>query len=189
MEKLIIKLFKLLTVVFFLSSCSNKIIPIKGSYPQTPIIVSSEKPFEEVWDKLINVFAQKGLSIKLIDKSSGLIISDNSLLSATIENKKGIPENSSAVIVVPQIHNVGLNMYVPIVGYTYEPKTNKILTNPVYGEWNVRIQKTGNSTLINVNLVNLKYVSTGQYNIPITQNLNNFKTTGKFENIIIDLIK
>ena len=79
-------------LLFFVASCAStkiNVIPLKGTYPVTPIQITTEKKFDEVWEKLVDVFAQKGLSIKIIDRSSGLIVSDRSLLTATVENNDG----------------------------------------------------------------------------------------------------
>ena len=60
--------------------------------------------------------------------------------------------------------------------------------DPVYGDWNVRIKAGSNGTTINVNIVNLTYESVVN-KISTQKQLNSFKSTGVFENIISDLIK
>ena len=95
----------LIISVSLLTSCASKVIPLKGSYPTTPIEITSTKSFDDVWDNLVDMFAQKGLSIKIIDRSSGLIVSDRSKLSTTIENKKGGLQDPTAFIVVPKTMN------------------------------------------------------------------------------------
>jgi hypothetical protein len=90
----------LLCFYLLLSSCSIKYFPLKGQYPTTPIIGYSDKSFDKVWDNIKGLFSQKGIFIKSIDRSSGLIIFTQSALSATYENKKGEPYNRNAFVVV-----------------------------------------------------------------------------------------
>jgi len=168
----------------FLSSCSVVFTAPKGNYPKPPISFRSEKPIEKVWDNLIDVFAQKGLSIKIIDKSSGLIVSERKSLSFTVEDKNGKIQNASAFVVMPRMTNQGFN--APIMPYN------------VYGEWNVRIKPDGNGTSININLLNFS----ADYGDPKSETAlyyQKFKwkyhgsldgqTTGVFENYLAAAIK
>ena len=77
------------SMLFIVGCVSTKVIPIKGTYPETPIVISSTKSFDQAWDRLVDIFAQKGLSIKIIDRSSGLIISTKSELT-TPHWRKGV---------------------------------------------------------------------------------------------------
>ena len=168
-------------LLIFLSGCSLKTIPIKGTYLKTPYIITSDKNFEQVWDKLIDLFAQKGLPIKIIDKNSGLIISEKLILPITIELKSGQLKNPSAFIVVAQVYDPGSRKYYPIGRYY-----NSIFG--VSGEWNVRIKKNDDKTIINVNLVNVTY----EYelaHVPKQILLKEYQSTGVFENLIADAIK
>jgi len=177
------------TVVLFFS-CSPKWLPLKGSYPATPIEISSDKGFDEVWDKLVDVFAQNGLSIKIIDRSSGLIISYSAQLLTTIEKKDGSLADPNAWIAVPQIYSQSAQRYVPITKIAAGPYVSKSYldkSDPVSGEWNVRIKKTATGTTINVNLVNLTYSIIDQ-KIPRTTPLIEYKSTGVFEKLITDIL-
>ena len=185
------KLFFYSTVfIALLSSCSQKIIPPVGSYPTTPIIITSENSFDKSWDKLIDIFAQKGLSIKLIDRSSGLLVSNKTALIASMENKNGIPINPSAYIIVPSITRNGRKE--PISGTNAGPYATekKIIANDVFGEWNVRIKANGTGSTINVNINNITYDT---YNsaakMTVSSPLSFYKSTGVFEEIISTLIK
>jgi hypothetical protein len=89
----------LIILLLFFSSCiatKLKYAPFKGEYPPTPYIITSELPKEKVWDKIIDFFAQNGLSIKVIDRSSGLIVSDRSKLDWSYEDVKGNIKNPNA---------------------------------------------------------------------------------------------
>ena len=108
------KLAFYLLVITSLLGCSSKIIPLSGKYPNEPFQAKTSKNFQTVWDNLIDLFAQKGLSIKIIDKSSGLITSERTILTTTVEKKNGKLLNPLAYIVVPQIYEPGPDKYFPI---------------------------------------------------------------------------
>lgn len=175
MKHLIIALF----VLFLISCNSTRIIPIKGTYLTKPYEAQANKDFEDTWDKAIDLFAQNGLSIRLIDKSSGLIISERALLPYTRENRKGELINKDAWVVVDRVENKSTGKLDPISSAT--------------GEWNIRIKKGKTTTpIINVNLVNIqvgvlapptKFEKGKIIVIPISS-----KSTGVFEKIVTDLI-
>lgn len=124
----------------FFASCAPKFFALKGSYPQPPFTYHSDKSQEKVWDNLIDLFAQKGLSIKVIDRSSGLIVSEKSKLTWTSEDKNGRVKNPNAFVVLPIIKAINDDRNIEPYGVT--------------GEWNVRIKKGESGTDINVNLLN-----------------------------------
>lgn len=129
-----------ITSFFLLSSCGPKLFPLVGKYPQPPIFLHSNKTYDEVWDNLIDVFAQKGFSIKVIDRSSGLIVSERKPLAWTMEDKRGALRDPHAIVVLPEI------MFT-----TYDKPFEPVA---VYGEWNVRVKRSGTGSDINVNLLN-----------------------------------
>jgi hypothetical protein len=163
-------------ISLFFTSCANKITPLKGMYLDKPYEIVSEKTKDQVWDKLIDFFAQKGLSIRIIDRSSGLIISDKSALTYSLEDSKGNLIDPTAWIAIEKVYNVG---------------ANKIITpSSVSGDWNVRIKELpNNKTSINVNLVNIKakQVSVSKYGVAEFE--IKAKSTGNFEKLIAEQIK
>lgn len=173
-----------------LSSCfSSKIIPLKGKYPSLPIQVTTEKDFAFVWDKIIDLFAQRGLPIKIIDRSSGLIICDKTVLKTTIENSKGLLDDNEAWIVVPKTHDPGLNRDVAVSGSSSGVYSKKMLPNDVNGEWNVRVKSENGKTLVNVNIVNVRYEDYNGQGYSKNINIQSFASTGVFEKLILDSIK
>src|SRR4051794_29287137 len=91
-------------LLLFLSGCTYKAVPTTGNHtPKTSQL--TDHSFDQVWDKLIDLFAEKGLPIKIIDRSSGLIISERSILSTTIERKDGTLKYANAFIVIPQVYD------------------------------------------------------------------------------------
>jgi len=131
--------------IFLFCACApTKIVQVKGSYPQPPIITISKDSFDKVWGKTIDYFAQNGIPIRTIDKSSGIIISEKSKLSWSFEDKNGKIRKSNAFVVLSQIFNdMSAKPYVP---------------SEVTGEWNVRIKPVDSGTLINVNLYNIQAI-------------------------------
>ena len=187
---------KILVLTLCITSCTaTKTIPLQGNYPTTPMIFTSEKSFDKVWDNLVDVFAQKGLSIKIIDRSSGLIVSGKALLSATMEDKNGKPKNPDAFIAVPSYSHDGKRypMTSPsssVGPYATQKQIDAINATPVYGEWNVRIKTSNAGTSINVNILNVTY---DVYNLTMKTNVESplftFKSTGVFEKQLADIIK
>lgn len=153
-------------------------MPVKGNYP-SPRILETQSSFDQVWDKLIDLFAQKGLSIKIIDRSSGLIVSERAVLSATTETDDGIPKNKTAFAVGPKIFD------------RYNKKWKPIYIS-LTGEWNVRIKKVDDKTTINVNIVNIEgAIPKTNYSIRTVDYVRcaSCKSTGVFETIISNEIK
>jgi hypothetical protein len=176
------KLLFLLLLSFILFSCiaTNvpKPIPIKGTYGGLKII-ETQAQVDSVWDRLIDMFAQKGLSIKIIDRSSGLIISERTILPSTIELNSGALKDPLAFAITPKIYD----------RYT---KKNTPLHSMLTGEWNVRIKKNGSGTTINVNVVNIEgngYALAAGTTYARNVTCYECKSTGVFEQIISDIIK
>lgn len=181
------KLLCLFSVISFASCMSIKVIPLSGTYPTTPIVFYSDKSFDKVWDNIIDMFAQKGISIRVIDRASGLIVSDKSKLSWTFEDFKNGKNKKDRHIKFDKDAFVVLEQMI-------DPWRKRPFTpDPVTGDWNVRIKKDGDRTSINVNLNNITATYERDY---YTQNHLTFaaievkgKTTGVFEKMIFDIVK
>lgn len=188
MQRISVLLF---TAIVFLTSCQPlKVIPVKGLYPSTPMNFKSDQSFEKTWDKLIDVFAQKGLSIHIIDKSSGIITCDASRLTYTTEDKYGNVGNTLAYIVVPTIIIMQRRYPVASASYGAYASNAELYSNAVFGSWNVRIKANGNGSIINVNISNINYAKALTLKSPsISTTLYDYKSTGIFEKELADLIK
>lgn len=170
-----------LLIMISLFSCNYKIYPPKDAYSKPPFIYKSDKSFQEVWDNVIDFFAQKGIAISLIDKSSGLIISVQTDMIWSSENRKTNKMKKPDAWVV--LNNI------------YDPAPNKYrYPERVSGKWNVRVKPEGEKCTINVNLHDLivydySYTRTGiPVEVAVTQSYNP-TTTGNFEKLIYDIIK
>jgi hypothetical protein len=156
--------------LFLFYGCGPQLVALKGTYSDKPFQIETTKSKEEVWNRIIELFATKGLSIKLIDKSSGLIVSEKTsfLNTYTVENSDGTIVDPNAFIVCDKV-----------VWQTVEQKPRT-----VNGEWNIRLVENSGKTLINVNLVNIE--ATFYPGQPL---YGSGRSTGKFEKIISEFIK
>lgn len=168
---------KLLTIliVITLTSClpSYKTIPLKSTYSDGNFEEYSDKTKDQVWDNVIDFFAKAGLSIRIIDRASGLIISGQTSLKTTYENTKGELVKKDAWVVVAKT----IDQYKKVV-----PATS------VTGEWNVRLKEVNGKTLINVNLVSPTYIGYTT-NVSTAFKKGSIQSTGVFEKMIYDIVK
>lgn len=164
-----------LLIVVILSSCMvQQSFPLQSKYQETPYTIYSDKSKDEVWSKVIDVFAQKGLAISVIDKSSGLIGSNEYQFgnSMTHETMSGFLQDTTAWIVVNRYTTDG---------------TNTLYPNTVKGSFNVRVKEEGNKTSININLVGLSaWYLQPSANLQIPYEV---KSTGVFERTFAELVK
>lgn len=174
------KVLFVLCLSISLVSCGGLVnVPLKGTYIDKPIEITSKQPYEKVWSNIIDLFATKGLSVKLIDKSSGLIVSEKTSLkdSYSFEDAQGNLENPSAFIALDKNEIKGFS---------------KLQPETVVAEWNIRIKSIdGNLTLINVNLTNINAFYTspaGPYSAARTITFVG-KSTGNFEKQISEILK
>src|SRR5205085_11572006 len=172
------KLLTLLAACLFLFSCSvHKLIPVSEDH-YDPKTIETSSSFDQVWDKLIDVFAQNGMSIKVIDRSSGVIVSERGLLPSTIELDPGKLKNPSSYAVLPKVR--------------YATRA-KPLYYELTGEWNLRLKKSDKGTLIYINIGNVegKYTAEDDHSNAIVYKklCPTCKSTGVFENLIAEIVK
>lgn len=160
-----------------LFSCTTRLIPLRGKYPQPPFEITTTQQYEQMWNKVVDVFTERNIPIKIIDKSSGLIVSDKISMGTTVENRNGVPVSDKAFIVVP--------------GY-YDPATRKNISafplDNYSGSISVRVKTKENNVTVSVSISGVtaqSYMSGKMQNGDIT----NFKSTGKFEQSFFDLLK
>lgn len=163
-------------IIWGLSSCAAPqlmVHSLTGSYQEAPTVISSSRSFDKVWDTTIDYFAQKGISISTIDRSSGLLIARKRFASDNWSYEEaGRPKNPIAFVVVSSC------------GYMVGYSSQDFHPDYIEGEWNVRIKQEGDRTLINVNLYNLvvqgkpNIINGAQYANPC---LYQAKSTGVFE--------
>lgn len=162
---------------FTLFSCNPQTtIPLKTDYSSPKKVYYSEKSKDEVWSKIIQLFASEGIGIKLIDKSSGLIVSEktNFIKNYTQEDTNGKLLDKNSYVAVGTYKALGRSI----------PPTN------VMGSWNIRLFEENQKTAIEVNLTTIEafYFASNyqgqQVNIPYDA-----KSTGVFEKQIADYVR
>lgn len=163
MKKLILVL---LLISATLQSCTVKTFPLKGKYQEGSVKSKINSPFEEAWESVIDLIAETGISVKLIDKSSGLIIADALSFRDMITT-----EDDRAKIVDPAAYIVRErtnNEFDPRLG----PK-DAIAT------WNLRVKKDSDAT--SIVSINLHSIRIEKAEVPLQG-----KSTGNFEKWLID---
>ncbi|MEX6689244.1 hypothetical protein QTN47_17170 [Danxiaibacter flavus] len=137
---------RILALILLLSACSPKAVPLKNTYDTKPFEVVSKSDFETVWGRVIEMFAKQGIGIKIIDKSSGLIVAENTAAPVTTEDKNGNLLNPKAWAVIQKI-------YDPASGKYLYAKEGNI-------EWNIFVKRNQDSTTtVNINLINVSNIS------------------------------
>jgi hypothetical protein len=168
-------IYLLLIVVF--ESCFPRVTPVKQTYVDPPFETTSTLTKDLAFNKILSLFSQKSIPVKVKDISNGLIVSGKSVLSTTIEDRAGKLTNKSAWIVVPSVYNASTN------------KLNAQHKGKILGEWSITIKQTPKGTLVQVSLLNL----TNQfeaYKIGTQEVSASFaKSTGVFEKLIADIVK
>src|SRR5687768_11999606 len=97
------RLIILLIMMASMSSCMRGIISLKGKYQETPVKSKYEIPFNEVWENVIDFISDTGQEVQMIDKESGIIISDAHLASGKLlshEDRDGNLVNKKALVAV-----------------------------------------------------------------------------------------
>lgn len=157
-------------LAFLTQSCvtTSNFIPLKGKYQETPVRSKLSHSFDEVWEAAIDLLADTGQGVKMIDKSSGFIIGQVSSFfgTLTLEDVKGNLVNPNASIVVEKPRN---SFVKDMFGYDSN------------AQWNIRIKPLTDSTTevsVKVHSIDAKYVGSSISG----------ESTGNFEKFIIDEI-
>jgi hypothetical protein len=169
------KLFTLILVAVILQSCSPtfKIIPLKGKYDK-PNTFYFEKSQDEVWNGLMKVMVQKGLSIKSFERASGVIFGEDTYsMTKTYEDDKGQLLYNDAYIVT-------------------EKEFDGITTRIPYGinaKWNILVYQQNGKTALYINLFDMTSVTFTELSGIIFTWRYKAVSTGNFEKMIADSIK
>ena len=170
----------LFAAVLSISSCSPKVYGLRGNYEVTKNIETSSS-FDDVWNRVIDFFAESNIPIATLEKASGIIVAshvniENTLVS--VENEQGEISDKNAWFVFPYEKN--------------------LIGGRVECSFNVRVRKQENGkTYISVNLGGI----TGYKSIEFLNALTFRKefinqtvpstcySTGKFEQDLLNLFK
>jgi hypothetical protein len=171
------KILTFITVAAMLQSCGQgSMIPLKSDYSKIQNTFYSDKSKDVVWNNIVELFSKNGIGIQLIDKSSGLIISNKTDYSktATTENASGKLLNEKAYVVVE----------------SYDAPMRIVPAENISATWNIRLFEKDNKTGININLTNIEATTTfppSQYTRGLVLKYD-AKSTGNFEKLIADSI-
>jgi hypothetical protein len=163
---------KKLILFLFLASCLQSCVTIgtigiKGKYQEGPVKREFNHSYDETWNKVIDFISDIGLNVKMVDKGSGLVISDPTSFTGktSVEDKAGKILNSEAFIVTSRTNDP--NVANPIRSAT--------------ASYNLRVKETGPGKSV---------VSVLLYNITVTGIVDTYthkgKSTGNFEKWILD---
>ena len=87
-------------ILFLISACRTEYTPLKGHYPSDYAVVF-DKPTDKVMTNIIEYCLKNNISLKAIDRKSGLIMSEPYRIDAfTFESQNGMPEDSSARVII-----------------------------------------------------------------------------------------
>ena len=165
------KVLILLITLSVFSSCQQRLTrPLKGNYP-SDYTITIDKPSDQVWDDMFEYCSKKGISLKTLDKKSGIIISEPyRIRTFTFENEDGTPEIVSADVIV------GCETIGPFKKDCMPPFS--IWTNIIF-----RVKEEDNKTLFTITLSDIT-AWYSEYHC-----LKDIKSTGFFEKQLIAQIQ
>ena len=175
----------LYTVALFLmlliTSCFTvKEASLTKDYSKNVSSYESNLTVDQLWSKVIDYFSETGVGIQTLDKSSGIIISQdyNFIIKFTVENDKGELIDSTAWAVCNCTTIKDQN-----------GKTTALPPTTSLGNFNVRIKEEGGKSKISINLLNFRFTRTysGLYGMQSTSTFQAY-STGVFEKSVMNYI-
>ena len=170
----------LFATVLSVSSCSPKVYGLRGNY-QTINSIETNSSFDDVWNRVIDFFAESNIPVATLEKASGIIVASHVNISNTlvaVENEQGVISDKNAWFVFPYEKN--------------------LIGGRVECSFNVRVRKQENGkTYISVNLggiagyKSVEYLSTLTFRKEIINQTvpSTCYSTGKFEQDLINMFK
>lgn len=177
--KKVLSLPLLVLSLLVFNSCSTQSYSIRGNYSPLNSVTTST-PFENVWIKVIDFFAENSIPITTLSKESGLIVANDIQFGENVvsyEDSHGQIVNKNAWFVLPY--------------------SKQAIGAKATGAFNVRVKTTDNGkTYIQINCSN----HVGYYKIQYIDNFfqkhiiwNTYprecKSTGQFEKKLLDMFK
>ncbi len=165
--------------VIIASSCGSSQPILRGNYTINKTSITTSSAFNEVWNKVIDFFAEQSIPIATLEKESGIIVASN----ITIKYPLCAAEDEYGDLTKPN-------------AWFAFPYTKKGVNHKVTCSFNVRVRETeDNKTYISVNISNIS----GEYQL---EYIDNFfqkhltpytaiqcEPTGKFERDLLNLFK
>lgn len=166
--------------VFAISSCSPKVYGLRGNY-QTINSIETNSSFDDVWNRVIDFFAESNIPVATLEKASGIIVASNVNIPETlvsVESEQGTIRDNNAWFVFP-----------------YE---KHLIGGRAECSFNVRVREQGNGkTYISVNLGGIVGYKSVEFLNTLTLRKDVIKqvvpsqcySTGKFERDLLNLFK
>lgn len=157
--------------VVMLTSCSTSKSVLSKSYDVQKTF-TTQQSFDHVWNNVIDLFAETGITITNMEKASGLITANGIIFNDhyTVENKNDKRYNPNAYFIIPN---------------------GKFDSAEITASFNVRVRQNDDNTVsVSINLPNLKGVT---HKRDIWTGVTFYKdvdvaSTGVFEQMLFDLI-
>ena len=113
-------------------SCNPTMVPLKGKYSESPVVLTSTKSIDSIWSNLTEIFTKNGLPIKNIEKKKGILLTNKTPINSvyTFEDKDGQLMNPQAWVVLTKAFN----------------KKKEWKPKDIYGQWNIQITETEKGT-------------------------------------------
>ena len=160
-----------MAVGLLLSACSSSKSTLSNNYSAQKSF-KTHLPYDKVWDNVIDLFAENGVTITNMEKASGLIVANGIEFNDhyTVENKNDKRYNPYAYFVVPN---------------------GKFDAAKITASFNVRVRQNDDNTVtVSINLPNLKgttYKKDIWTGIPTIRNVD-VASTGVFEQMLFEKI-
>lgn len=157
--------------VMLFSACSTSRSMLSNNYKAQKDF-TTHIPYDRVWDNVIDLFAESGITITNMEKASGLIVANGIEFNDhyTVEDKKDKRYNPNAYFVIPN---------------------GKFDTAKVSANFNVRVRQNDDNTVtVSINLPNLTattYKRDIWLGVPTIKNVD-VASTGVFEQMLFDVI-
>lgn len=159
--------------IYSLASCRS-LVPLQGKYQEAPVKESYNSKFDSVWDSVIDFISDTGQEVQLIDKGSGIIISDAHIANSgdmSHEDKRGRLINSNALVVIER--------------YNDEFPRGEALGKVASAKWTIRVKRESDAVTSVAALLHIKSVT---YFNPKLADKFAGKSTGNYERAMMSQI-
>lgn len=113
-----------------IGACSSNIVLVKGKYSDAPLEITTAKHVDSIWSTITQLFNEKGLTIKKLEKEKGVIV--------TAKSRSFIPaysfEDSTGNLIEPEAWIAMRQTYI---------NNKKWTPHNIYCKWNIHVTEIG----------------------------------------------
>ena len=177
MKKNLIKYQLILTLLLLtINSCAIKTVPISSNHKQETFEIQTNKNEEKCIETILDFLTNNQISTRTIDKTNGLVVTDEVKLSWSYESQSGKLEKANAYTIVEKKVRPSNNMPIKpsiVTGiWNFRIKeTEKGETKIAIFLSNMKAKQTDNMTSVSDELI-LKIISSGQFEKEFTEYIN-----------------